>query len=847
MKRTYRWMISLAALGFVAGCGESSIEGVLECTTNEECNDPNKICQDNRCVYPEGDASKKCGNAYCLDTEVCVVDHCEPNNVDGVDCDAEGKCPSGYECNKFRNKCVVYVDVDGDCSQADHLCMIGSCKAGKCTVSEEQRAQLVDTDGDTISDYYDKCDVDTDNDTIMDCKDLDSDGDTIPDSVEARNGGNLRKPPAYSGDEGYDFLMFDSDGNGIPDMVEACPQGKQSECGLESMPVGKDKNQTFMAITAPYDSDDNGEPDYIDYDNDGDRVTDADEIYGLTVNGHRGRLCDEHCVCGMDGFCEAGTAGRPWDSDGDTIPDYMDLDSDGDTIPDVIEGTKISGLVDVFDRYSVDSDGDTILDKDELDANGNPLEINGVVCYRSRDCDQDGLNDGEEIKMGTDWHNPDSDGDGALDGVEVMAGTSPKNSADNPLANGDFVFLTPWDNTSTPDSQTLSFGTAVQTVDIYFSIDQSGSMNGEINTLKAKLPELVQTLQCADLGRDCTDNKDCEGLNNGKVICSEKKRCIVDPAVGSDGNGCLADMWTGVGGWGDVGRYINITSLGPDPTSTSAAISRKDRGSNENMIQAAVCVAVGEDPTLCPSTGHDINCYSGNDGRIGSPGFRPNAIKILIQAGDEANANSGDFTVQNVPKYIKYLLDNKIRFIGLWGDGVHKRNGAQQIACVAESCVNPPCARDCMGMKDDEVNNLFLAQINDNTMNTQSLAMIRQLTKYKKLDISADATDVDQDASKLVQALRVNTSGQTIFNRICTDVSTQVDTTPEFQTISKLDPGTTVCYDIIPVQNQKVIRPDPIDTKIYKAKINVRGDGSILNSGTAYFVVPAGVVDDGAN
>ncbi|MEZ4292915.1 MAG: choice-of-anchor D domain-containing protein [Myxococcota bacterium] len=48
------------------------------------------------------------------------------------------------------------------------------------------------------------------------------------------------------------------------------------------------------------------------------------------------------------------------------------------------------------------------------------------------DTDLDGLTNGQELALGTDWQNPDTDGDGISDGDEVAAGTSPLDPRDPP-------------------------------------------------------------------------------------------------------------------------------------------------------------------------------------------------------------------------------------------------------------------------------------------------------------------------------------------------------------------------------------------------------------------------------
>lgn len=51
--------------------------------------------------------------------------------------------------------------------------------------------------------------------------------------------------------------------------------------------------------------------------------------------------------------------------------------------------------------------------------------VSGKMEILTKDSDEDGLSDEEEVRLGTNPLNPDSDGDGFLDGVEVTAGYNP--------------------------------------------------------------------------------------------------------------------------------------------------------------------------------------------------------------------------------------------------------------------------------------------------------------------------------------------------------------------------------------------------------------------------------------
>jgi len=155
-----------------------------------------------------------------------------------------------------------------------------------------------------------------------------------------------------------------------------------------------------------------------------------------------------------DGDCmlTAVEGGCTTDSDGDDIPDYLDLDSDDDGVRDAIEAgpdcahprdTDGDGTPDFRDP---DSDGDGILDGYE-DRNGDGMIGScATSCASTDDCDaaageacslpDDGVGPGTcwspACAMGeTDPHNADTDGDGTADGDEGTFICYPP-SEDNP-------------------------------------------------------------------------------------------------------------------------------------------------------------------------------------------------------------------------------------------------------------------------------------------------------------------------------------------------------------------------------------------------------------------------------
>lgn len=186
---------------------------------------------------------------------------------------------------------------------------------------------------------------------------------------------------------------------------------------------------------------------YIDIDSDGDTISDFDEGNGLVDTDGDG--VPDHLDLDSDGDgipdrVEAGDgdlATPPIDTDGDGIPDFRDLDSDGDGIPDRVEaGANPASPVDsdgdgTPDYLDTDSDGDFVPDVLEAGPDpSNPVDTDGdgVPDYLDIDSDGDTILDSHELFFDSDGDgipdrlSLDSDGDGIPDAVE--AGDSDPNT-----------------------------------------------------------------------------------------------------------------------------------------------------------------------------------------------------------------------------------------------------------------------------------------------------------------------------------------------------------------------------------------------------------------------------------
>ena len=157
------------------------------------------------------------------------------------------------------------------------------------------------------------------------------------------------------------------------------------------------------------DTDEDGTPDHLDPDSDGDGISDVIEA-GFTDSDGDGKVDGtgvdtDGLVTGGDGY------GTPADTDSDTTPNHLDLDSDNDNVSDANEVTNGT------DPLLADTDGDTVndnLDQCPNTPTGDTVDANG--CSDSQiDTDGDGVYNDADL---------DDDNDGILDTEEGCSTTS---------------------------------------------------------------------------------------------------------------------------------------------------------------------------------------------------------------------------------------------------------------------------------------------------------------------------------------------------------------------------------------------------------------------------------------
>jgi hypothetical protein len=617
----------------------------------------------------------------------------------------------------------------------------------------------------------------------------DTDGDTILDQHE---GG----ADAVDTDEDSqpDYLDLDSDNDGLPDAFEAgddilaTPPIDSDGDGIPNFrDPDSDNNGIPDTREGMGDTDGDGVPDYADPDDDGDGVPDVEELGGFTdfpVDTDRDGIPDFRDVDSDNDTISDGDE-RMADTDRDGTPDWADLDSDGDGIPDSVEAGD-----DDLATAPVDTDGD------------------GIPDFRDRDSDNDGLPDSNEIAAGTDPLDPDTDGDGVSDLIEVGAGTDPLDPADNPLARGDFVFVMPYLEPPSPERDTLLFRTNIQFADLYFLFDTTGSMSGEIRAMKEAVTVVIGNLTCETTGMTCRGDLECaDGF-----VCSAGGQCIADPRV----SGCIADMWTGVGTYaGNPNSYRNLLAVQPDPAETQRRIpeSAAGGGAAESLFESVACVA---DPSAC--TGAECT-----PGGVGCPAFRTDAVRVLLAITDEPNQCTS-CSVNSAAAAGARLRDEDIIFVGIDADASNSPEAhLQEIARAANSL--------------DAVGNPLYVQGSEASVTAAVTDAVRNIASNVPIFVSVtveDMPDDDGDALQFVDYLTVNVSGEGECTAVRSVADTDGDSYPD--AFPSLLPGTPVCWDVVPRENDRV--EPTAEPLIFRARIVVRGDGSVLDQRTVYFLVP---------
>jgi len=328
-------------------------------------------------------------------------------------------------------------DIDGD-GLEDSIDNIDS-GSGVGEVTTGTPLPVPNTDGDSVPNYLD---LDSDNDGITDVTEAggtDANGDGIIDGFTDLDDNGLDDAtettplpvPNTDGDSVANYLDLDSDNDGITDTTEAGGTDADGDGIIDGFADADGNGLDDATETTPLpvpNTDGDTVPNYLDLDSDNDGITDVTEAGGTDANGDG--IIDGFADGdgnGLDDTTETTPLPVP-NSDGDTLPNYLDLDSDNDGITDTTEagGTDANGdgLIDGF------ADGDNNGLDDTTETTPLPVEdkdSDGTANYLDLDSDNDGITDTTEAG-GTDANSDgivDGFADGDGDGLDDATATTP--------------------------------------------------------------------------------------------------------------------------------------------------------------------------------------------------------------------------------------------------------------------------------------------------------------------------------------------------------------------------------------------------------------------------------------
>jgi len=308
----------------------------------------------------------------------------------------------------------------------------------------------VDIDGPTVINI-----PDADSDGVPDFREIDSDGDGTFDNAEP--GVEPSITVLDSNADGIVDSVNDSDGDGIVETADGSPSTFGSQVNdsdgdgiTDNIDLDDDNDGIPDSIEGATDADNDGINNYLDLDSDNDGIPDITET-GLSITlqvlldaDNNGRI-DSSRSFGVNGladlvetaddandidFNQDGIADGPIDSDGDGVPDFLDVDKDNDAISDLWEsGLAISdvtivdadanGQIDTTQSVSDDGIADVIqngVDAGSLVYSVIDTDADGVLNVLDLDSDSDGLPDVLESGLAlSQIINIDSDFDGRID------------------------------------------------------------------------------------------------------------------------------------------------------------------------------------------------------------------------------------------------------------------------------------------------------------------------------------------------------------------------------------------------------------------------------------------------
>jgi len=503
-------------------------------------------------------------------------------------------------------------------------------------------------------------------------------------------------------------------------------------------------------------------------------------------------------------------------SDTDADPDYLDTDSDNDGILDSEEGYEDVDKDGLRNYRDPDSDNDGFDDSVEcpstpcVDSDGDT-----IADFVDSDSDNDGLTDKQEKDLGTDRLDKDSDNDSFDDLAEVTYGSDPLDDQDG-IPEEHYYVVLPYDATN-DEIRTLKFKTDVEKVDILILLDRSSSMSGEIDNLKTGInTEIVTNISTNinDAGFGLATFDDWKALNGDSIFS------LVQPITTS-----TTDIQTAINGvsnlsicgWEPHHEALYQVATGSGYTG-DFTFTKRDSSTNS-------CDVAGDYTPSIPAA----DC-SAEEGTIGGACFRDDSMPIIIMLSDEGFTSYPEdvfaWTIDYHDKAdaIAALNDINAKFIG-----VDSWDVAMTWTPAPETDFKE--ISTATGSVSATTTEPFFYKINSDGsgLSTQIKDAVMELTSNIKLDVWTASVSVSNtesvDTSKFVKSL-------TPFSSDPVNSYSSKDAT----TFYAVNPGAKVNFEI--KFHNSVYEPTKVEATVFKAKINVLGDGALLDTRDVIIIVP---------
>ena len=601
-------------------------------------------------------------------------------------------------------------------------------------------------------------------------------------------------------------------------LVVACSSSGKGD-GNPNLPPDSalDSDGDFIPdhIEGTGDADGDGIPNYLDDDADGDGILDRHEgsadVDGDTIPNFLDLDSDQDCIADADEAGDTDLSTPPVNSDEDQFPDAYDLDKDNDGLSDIIEDPNCNGIQDEgeTDGTKLDTDGDGVSDL---------IEVADQNC-------------GEE---------------------DVNLCSDPLDPARNPQARGDFVFVVPFEKPTEPVADDLDFETNLKQVDVYFLLDRSQSMSGELDSLRNNIVNVMNNLACDDPALGCIP--DLQAGAGGIAYPAADGEGYAHLLDIQDDNAALANALS-ASNLDEPGcdGQLNLTNNRPCDEITQVTLWSALTGDGSATLESKVGTELtcadhngfeGDNDTdpplsvsfndLFASSYPDRAALAGGpcaEGRIGYPCFRQDSLPVIIYATDESSVVTVNCPQQSDIAAMANSLGAKL--VGLAG-GRSGPNLINEMRAMAT-------ATGAIDITNGSAPLIVEVQRNNEAQTATRLeAAIRVLANGVPLEISAtahdDPTDIQNvdavasfiDRLETQQDLAGCTSGLEA-------IDSNSDTFPD--TYQQVTPGNPVCWSLVAKMNTTV---EPLENpQIFKATIEVRGnDVTKLDDRNVWFLVP---------